>query len=160
MSGQGNHGIGAALVQAVQELYDNCVHGSHWLPLAEQKISGVFSGAFVLMLWSDKSGRAKPWQAGRDQIFCQTQLYAGVAGAQIAAIEHMVIRVIHDLLDRGYFNDLQQVELAFRVLLALHHQHVFEALVIGGPVIGRTIAKTVEPVTFQSSDHTAGVGRG
>jgi hypothetical protein len=71
--------------------------------------------------------------------------------------EHRVIRLVLDLSARGHFHDLKRVELVRRVLLALHHQHVLEALVVFLAVRRRPVAEAVELEPFQRRSDVAGV---
>src|SRR3546814_4611054 len=64
-----------------------------------------------------------------------------LVGAKLAA--EQVGRVL-DLAARHHLDDVEQVELALRLLLAAHHQDVLEALVVFRAILGRAIARSEE----------------
>src|SRR3546814_10061010 len=85
-------------------------------------------------------------------------------GAKLAAEDRGVVL---DLAAWHHLDDVEQVELALRLLLAAHHQDVLEALVVFREILGRAIAHAVELEAFQCFDdlrrvegagHLAGVG--
>ena len=66
-------------------------------------------------------------------------------------------RVVHDLLGWRHVDDLENVELARRVLFTFHDQHRLKALVVVGAIEGRTVAEAVELVAFERVDDAAWV---
>src|SRR3546814_17730066 len=69
-------------------------------------------------------------------------------GAKLAAEDRGVVL---DLAAWHHLDDVEQVELALRLLLAAHHQDVLEALVVFRAILGRAIAHAVELEAFQRS---------
>ena len=61
---------------------------------------------------------------------------------------------VFDLRTRRNFNDFKGIVFVFSVLLALHDQHIFEALVIRGTVKSRAVAKTIKFKAFKCCNNT------
>ena len=82
------------------------------------------------------------------------RLSAWVTRAEAATGKHLVIRRVFDLRTRRNFNDFKGIVFVFSVLLALHDQHIFEALVIRGTVKSRAVAKTIKFKAFKCCNNT------
>jgi len=66
-----------------------------------------------------------------------------------------MVRRVLDLRPRGNFNQLQKVEFRTRVFLALHDQHILEALMVFLAVLDIAVTKTGELEAFKRLTNAA-----
>ena len=81
----------------------------------------------------------------------EARLRAGVTRTQsgFCATHLRVVWGVGHLIDRSDFDDFEKVEFRCWVFLALHNQHVLEALVVGTAVKRLAVAQTVELEVFE-----------